>query len=95
MITQQDSPNTDLSKLLQNTWQRVDENDNCEVAQILTAATHPEGIDVQRVRLLSDGKFVSNKDRGHLITFIGGIQGLYRGAQRSRCKNRFSIKRGK
>jgi hypothetical protein len=70
-------------KLIENVWTPRGEY---EAAQILRAATHPEGIDVQRVRLSRNGKFVPAKSLAHIVSFIRGRGTLCINAERYTVK---------
>jgi hypothetical protein len=74
MNDQSQSVRSPQPKLIENVWKRSGEYD---AAQILSAAMHPEGIDLQRIRFLGVGTFVLARGLAHIVSFIKGKGILY------------------
>lgn len=65
-----------MRKLIRNDWRR-EPGDPFARAHILTHETHPEGLDVDRIRFIEAGELAPRTDVGHLVSILRGT-GLLR-----------------
>jgi hypothetical protein len=60
-----------MTKLIKNDWRRVD-GAAYERAAILSRSTCPEGLDVERIRFVSEGRWVPDASSGHIVSLLRG-----------------------
>ena len=60
-----------MQKLIRNKWHRVT-GKPFSTARILRHETHPEGLNVDRIRFAEDGSLEPESDVGHIISIIAG-----------------------
>jgi|WetSurMetagenome_2_1015567.scaffolds.fasta_scaffold61712_1 hypothetical protein len=65
-----------MQKIIRNKWNR-EAGEPYSRAKILSNETHPEGLDVERIRFIEGGRIIPKSEAGHIISFIRG-SGLLR-----------------
>lgn len=60
-----------MQKLIKNNWHR-ESGEACARAKILSHETHPEGLDVERLRFIEEGSITPKSNAGHIISFLRG-----------------------
>ena len=60
-----------MQKIIKNNW-RHDSGESYARAKILSHETHPEGLDVERLRFTEAGSITPESNVGHIISFLRG-----------------------